>query len=165
MFMAEYREFINAEKARKGMSWAYIAEKTGLPETTVRKIFSGDTLNPSYDTVESIKELFGLPKDPSQREIAEQELQMVKLKDESSTMGSALKTLNDTYTAQIDALKANNEAVKALYEARNAELKESMQKTIDAVTSDRRAWQKVALVTSGMLALLLAIDLLMVFIG
>ena len=165
MFMAEYRDFINSEKARRGMSWAYIAEKTGLPETTVRKIFSGETLNPSYDTVESIKELFGLPKDPGQREIAEQELQMVKLKDDSSTMGTAVRTLSEAYDEKISGLHAQMETVKGLYEARNKELKESMQQTIDAVTADRNTWQRVALVACGLLALLLVIDLLMVFIG
>jgi transcriptional regulator with XRE-family HTH domain len=165
MFMAEYRAFINAEKARTGMSWSYIAEQTKIAETTVRKIFSGETSNPSIESVESLKKLFGLPKDPGQREIAEQELQMVKLKNDSSTMGTAVKTLNEVYEAQIEALKANNEAVKTLYEARNAELKESLQKTIDAVTADRQAWQRVALATSAMLAVLLVIDWLMVFIG
>ena len=164
MFMAEYRAFINAEKARKGMSWAYISEKTGMPETTVRKIFSGETRNPSYDSVESLKELFGTPKDPEQREAVEQELHMVKLKDDAGIMGEALRVINETYKGQIDGLKLNLDTVNSMHESRNKELKESLQKTIDAVTSDRKAWQTVALIASALLLLMIVIDLLMVFV-
>ena len=164
MFMAEYRAFINAEKARKGMSWAYISEKTGMPETTVRKIFSGETSNPSYDSVESLKELFGTPKDPEQREAVEQELHMVKLKDDAGIMGEALRVINETYKGQIDGLKLNLDTVNSMHESRNKELKESLQKTIDAVTSDRKAWQTVALIASALLLLMIVIDLLMVFV-
>lgn len=158
MFMAEYRAYINEQRVKKGMSWAYIAEKTKLPESTVRKIFSGETLNPSYDAVESIKELFGTPKDPEQREVVEQELQMVKLKDESSTMGTAVRTLNEVYESQIEALKGNLSALKTMYEERIQELKISMHETVTAVNNDKRAWQIACIVLGVALAALVVAD-------
>ena len=41
-------------KKRTGMSSKQIAEKTGLPERTVIRIFSGDTDNPYIDTLHRI---------------------------------------------------------------------------------------------------------------
>lgn len=162
VFMAEYRAYINEERVKKGMSWAYIAEKTKLPESTVRKIFSGETLNPSYDAVESIKELFGTPKDPEQREVVEQELQMVKLKDESSTMGTAVRTLNEVYESQIEALKGNLSALKTMYEERIQELKISMHETVAAANNDKKAWQITCIILGIAIAGLVIADFVLV---
>ena len=46
-------------KKKKGMSSKQIAEKTGLPERTVCRIFSGETDNPYVDTLHRIVTTLG----------------------------------------------------------------------------------------------------------
>lgn len=46
-------------KTAKGLSNKYIAEQTKLPERTVNRIFSGETLNPSMDNLIKIVRCLG----------------------------------------------------------------------------------------------------------
>lgn len=41
-------------KEKTGMSWADIEAASRIPQATVRKIFSGETKNPAFDTVVAI---------------------------------------------------------------------------------------------------------------
>ena len=45
-------------KSEKGYSCAWIAEQTGIPVSTVRKIFGGETKQPRRETMQALEELF-----------------------------------------------------------------------------------------------------------
>lgn len=46
-------------KAKSGMSYQQIAEKSNIPESTIARIFAGKTLNPSISTFISIVKAMG----------------------------------------------------------------------------------------------------------
>lgn len=53
------REYLHRLKTEGRYSWAQIAEKSGISESTVRSIFSGATPNPGVDTFSAIVEAMG----------------------------------------------------------------------------------------------------------
>ncbi len=48
------KHYLASLKEKTGMSWADIAAASRIPEATLRKIFSGETKSPGFDTVVSI---------------------------------------------------------------------------------------------------------------
>lgn len=46
--------YLAALKNETKMSWAELSQKTGLPDSTIRKIFSGNTLDPRLETISQI---------------------------------------------------------------------------------------------------------------
>ena len=46
--------YLAALKNETKMSWAELSQKTGLPDSTIRKIFSGSTLDPRLETISLI---------------------------------------------------------------------------------------------------------------
>lgn len=46
--------YLAALKNETKMSWAELSQKTGLPDSTIRKIFSGSTLDPRLETISQI---------------------------------------------------------------------------------------------------------------
>lgn len=51
-------EQMRQRKQEKGYTYAQIAELSGVPLGTVQKIFSGETTNPRYDTLQALENLF-----------------------------------------------------------------------------------------------------------
>ena len=45
------KEYLKQLKTAKGLSWQDISSASGLPEATIRKIFSGETADPRFETV------------------------------------------------------------------------------------------------------------------
>ena len=45
------KEYLNALKKAGNYSWADIANLSGIPEATVRKVFSGETADPRFETI------------------------------------------------------------------------------------------------------------------
>ncbi len=56
--IAEIKDFLKKNK----MTYKYISEKTGIPEGTLKNIFSGFTKNPRIDTIQAIEEACGINK-------------------------------------------------------------------------------------------------------
>lgn len=56
--IAEIKDFLKKNK----MTYKYISEKTGIPEGTLKNIFSGFTKNPRIDTIQAIEEACGIYK-------------------------------------------------------------------------------------------------------
>lgn len=48
-------------REKRGITYKQIAERSGLPEVTVQRIFSGKTLSPTIDTFDSIVTAMGVP--------------------------------------------------------------------------------------------------------
>lgn len=102
-------ENIKELKKKTGMSSKQIAEKTNLPERTIKRIFSGDTDNPYVDTLHRIVTILGGSLDDI-------------LADTKVVVGNKdLATLQenvDVTTAELELLKVENailnDNVKAL---------------------------------------------------
>lgn len=45
------KEYLNNLKKAGNYSWADIANLSGIPEATVRKVFSGETADPRFETI------------------------------------------------------------------------------------------------------------------
>ena len=110
MWLINLKEF----KAVKGLSVKQIAEMTNLPERTVNRVFSGDTENPTIDTLHRITSALDVSLDDI-------------FADTNAVVGS--KTL---YKAEeeIKALTDEVESLKtscAVYEAENTALKTSIE--------------------------------------
>lgn len=45
------KEYLNMLKTTGGYSWADISSISGIPEATVRKVFSGETADPRFETI------------------------------------------------------------------------------------------------------------------
>lgn len=54
-------EEMKKQKREKGYTYAQMAEMSGVPLGTIQKIFRGETLNPRYDTIQALEELFDEP--------------------------------------------------------------------------------------------------------
>lgn len=48
-------------KQEKGYSYARMSELSGVPLGTIQKIFSGETVNPRFDTLQALEQLFAEP--------------------------------------------------------------------------------------------------------
>ena len=48
------RRYLIALKEERKLSWAELSERTGLPDSTIRKIFSGNTPDPRLETISQI---------------------------------------------------------------------------------------------------------------
>jgi len=48
------KDYLATLKNAGDYSWAEISNITGLPESTIRKVFSGETADPRFDTVAKI---------------------------------------------------------------------------------------------------------------
>ncbi len=56
-------ECLKSRKSELGLTNAVIADKTGVPESTVTKVFNGSNRSPSYDTIAPIAHVLGVSLD------------------------------------------------------------------------------------------------------
>ena len=133
------REYLKYLKINGNYSWHDISAASGLPEATIRKIFSGETADPRFETV-------------------------VRL---VSAMGGSLDKINAiekvdnieiTEDSQIRALKA----LKEVYEERIKDIKQSSSEHIQSLKRDK----KILLIVVGILGVVLIGALLFdLFVG
>lgn len=45
------KEYLNTLKSAGNYSWSDIANLSGIPEATIRKVFSGETADPRFETI------------------------------------------------------------------------------------------------------------------
>ena len=96
-------ENIKELKTKTGMTSKQIAEKTNLPERTIKRIFSGDTDNPYVDTLHRIVTVLGGSLD----EILADTKLVVGNKDLAT-----LQENIDVTTAELDLIKAEYAILK-----------------------------------------------------
>ena len=133
------KEYLKYLKTNGNFSWHDISAASGLPEATIRKIFSGETADPRFETV-------------------------VRL---VSAMGGSLDKINDIEKAeQIEKSEESQMkaliAVKEIYEERIKEIKDSSSEHLHSLKRDKKILT-VAVCVLG--AVLMGILLLDVFIG
>ena len=51
-------EELKERKRQKGYTYAQMSELSGVPVGTIQKIFTGETTNPRYDTLQALERLF-----------------------------------------------------------------------------------------------------------
>ena len=122
--------YLQKKKAGNNLTWAEIAERANLPESTVRKIITGQTEDPRYSTMERIvlavggcmHDIITNPDDMqlmSDPEAMDNPAPIQPVQAHQNTPIPEPK--NDT---QIDIESITNQ-IKAAYEARISDLKEA----------------------------------------
>ena len=98
------KEYLKYLKVNGGFSWHDIASASGLPEATIRKIFSGETADPRFDTVVRIVSAMGGSLDKIN---AIEKVENVEIPDDVKM--KALIALKDVYEERIKDIKASSE--------------------------------------------------------
>lgn len=133
------KEYLKYLKTNRNLSWHDISKASGLPEPTIRKIFSGETADPRFETVVRLVSAMGGSLDKIN---AIEKIENVEIPEES----------------QIKALVA----LKEVYEARIKDLKASSEEQIKLLKNDRKTLITVVIILGVFLIGALLLDL---FIG
>lgn len=136
------KEYLRNLKAKGGYSWQDISRLSGLPEATIRKIFSGETADPRFETV-------------------------VRL---VGAMGGSLNKINEI--DKIEEIEKDEDsptkaliALKEVYEDRIKDIKASATEHVHSLKKDKRILIIAVIVLSVLLAMALVWDLLRGSVG
>ena len=133
------KEYLKYLKTNGNFSWHDISEASGLPEATIRKIFSGETADPRFETVVRLVSAMGGSLDKIN---AIEQIENVEIPE----------------TSQMKALVA----LKEVYESRIKDIKESSFDHIKSLKRDKKILIASTLVLAIVLIGVLFLD---VFIG
>ena len=133
------KEYLKYLKINGNFSWHDISAASGLPEATIRKIFSGETADPRFETVVRLVSAMGGSLDKIN---AIEKVEKAEISEDS----------------QIKALKA----LKEVYEERIKDIKQSSLEHIQSLKRDK----KILIISVCVLSVLLIGALLFdLFIG
>lgn len=130
------KDYLIELKNKGNFSWSDLAKMSGLPDATIRKIFSGETSDPRFETVAKLVTAMGGSMDEILGEEKEGETEM-----------NAITAIREVYEARIEDLK------KA-----SAELTASLHR-------DKKVLTIVACILGGFLAALLLCDFFIGSVG
>lgn len=136
------RKYLLTLKERSGMSWAELSAATQLPDSTIRKIFSGDTSDPRLETISLTVTAMGGSLDDM---LTGQPLQDSKPPDAESSV--------DPSDSQSEA------ALRRAYERRLFEVKMSSERYIRSLKRDKLLLFIISCTLTAILLLFLALDL------
>lgn len=88
------RDYLNALKNKGNFTATEIANLSGIPEATIRKILSGETADPRFDTVAKLVSAMGGSMDEVLENKVEKDIEM-----------NALLVLKETYEERIKDIK------------------------------------------------------------
>lgn len=126
------QRYLTALREHSGLSWADLSAATGLPDSTIRKIFSGETADPRLETISLIV----------------------------TAMGGSLDAMkNGGVQMQTESATDTMDAMRADYEKRIADIKASAAEYAKSLQRDKRILSIVAAVLVLMLIAFLAVDL------
>lgn len=125
------KEYLNELKTAGNFSWNDLSKLSGLPDATIRKIFSGETADPRLETVVRLVTAMGGSMD---------ELVGGSKKEEAETNGIL--------------------PIEAFYEARIAEIKASSAELVNSLRRDKRHLWVAVCILAIFLILFLMIDVL-----
>lgn len=126
------QRYLTALREHSGLSWADLSAATGLPDSTIRKIFSGETADPRLETISLIV----------------------------TAMGGSLDVMkNGGVQMQTESATDTMDAMRADYEKRIADIKASAAEYAKSLQRDKRILSIVAAVLVLMLIAFLAVDL------
>ena len=136
------RKYLLTLKERSGMSWAELSAATQLPDSTIRKIFSGDTSDPRLETISLTVTAMGGSLDDM---LTGQPLQDSKPPDAKSSV--------DPSNSQSEA------SLRRAYERRLFEVKMSSERYIRSLKRDKLLLFIISCTLTAILLLFLALDL------
>lgn len=136
------KEYLKYLKTNGNFSWHDISVASGLPEATIRKIFSGETADPRFETVVRLVSAMGGSLDKIN---AIEKVEKAEISEDS----------------QIKALVA----LKEVYEGRINDIKESSGEYLKSLKRDKKILTVAVLVLSVFLIGVLLLDLFVGSIG
>lgn len=92
------RKYLTALKESRGFSWSDLSAATGLPDSTIRKIFSGETSDPRLETISLIVSALGGSLDAM---LAGE----IEIKEPESNDDSDRKTIKEFYNLRVEEMK------------------------------------------------------------
>ena len=132
------QRYLTALREHSGLSWADLSAATGLPDSTIRKIFSGETADPRLETISLIV----------------------------TAMGGSLDAMkNGGVQMQTESATDTMDAMRADYEKRIADIKASAAEYAKSLQRDKRILSIVVAVLVLMLIAFLAVDLTLGSVG
>lgn len=98
------KDYLISLKNRGNFSWNDLSEMSGLPDTTIRKIFSGETADPRFETVVKLVSAMGGSLD-----------EIIGNKEEDKIEINVIMTLKENYELRIEEIKSSyNELIASL---------------------------------------------------
>lgn len=140
------RKYLSDLKEETGMSWADLSAATKLPDSTIRKIFSGETADPRLETISIIVSAMGGSIDTM--------LSGKSAKEKTPHRGIPHKETSDGF-----------DEVRSAYEKRLAEMQESYERYIESLKKDKSVLFAIACVLTAFLVLFLIMDLTLGSVG
>ena len=131
------KEYLKYLKVNGGFSWHDISNASGLPEATIRKIFSGETADPRFETV----------------------VRLVSAMGGSLDKINAIEKVENVEVSEDSKIKALN-ALKEVYEERIKDIKQSSAEHIQSLKRDKKILVIAIYVLSGLLLGALVFDIL-----
>lgn len=125
------RKYLTALKESTGLSWAELAAATKLPDSTIRKIFSGETADPRLETISLIVSAMG------------------------GSLDAMLSGRPEMRDAEINALNLLRES----YESRIQDIKSSTKAFTDSLKKDKTMLFIIACTQTVLLVLFLVISM------
>lgn len=142
------RRYLATLRERSGLSWADLSAMTGLPDSTIRKVFSGETADPRLETISLIVDAMGGSLDT-----------MMNGEEQQQAAESAREDAN--VSAGVDT----GDAVRADYERRIEDLKASFTEYAASLRRDKRILGVVAAVLGLLLFIFMVLDLVFGSVG
>lgn len=140
------RKYLSDLKEETGMSWADLSAATKLPDSTIRKIFSGETADPRLETISLIVSAMGGSIDTM--------LSGKSAKEKTPHRGIPHEETSDGF-----------DEVRSVYEKRLAEMQESYERYIESLKKDKSVLFAIACVLTAFLVLFLVMDLTLGSVG
>ena len=137
--------YLNALKTKGNFTYESISNLSGIPEATIRNIFSGKTEDPRFETVSSIVIAMGGSLDA-----------IYKATESENVEGNAIITIKEAYAQRIADLKEHYEHRLLEKEKHYERLLQETEKHIETVKLDKR-WFRIATVTSVIIFALLCV--------
>lgn len=145
------KEYLKQLKSNGNFSWQDISKASGLPEATIRKIFSGETADPRFETVVRLVSAMGGSLDKVHA------IETME-KAEEREAGEQKETREDS---QMKALVA----LREVYEGRIRDIKESSAEHVQSLKRDKKILTLAVCILTGALVGILVLDLLVGSIG
>ena len=100
------KDYLNTLKIKGNFTYTDIAKLSGIPEATVRKIFSGETADPRFETLAKLVISMGGSLDD-----------IVQSHKETEIENNAVMVLKEAYEARIEALRERVDDIKKYAES------------------------------------------------
>lgn len=99
------KDYLNTLKNAGSYSWSDIANLSGIPEATVRKVFSGETADPRFDTIAKLVISMGGDMNDAMDNKKKKEIEVNSTVSLKETYEMRIADLIKSYEARIEEIK------------------------------------------------------------